>query len=76
LQGANSVFPFLSIRDALSPLLLNFSLECAVRKIHEKQVGLKLNETHQLLAYADDVNLLGGKCNFQKFEKLIQRLIG
>jgi hypothetical protein len=22
-------------------------------------VGLKLNETHQLLAYADDVNLLG-----------------
>jgi hypothetical protein len=23
-------------------------------------VGLKLNETHQLLAYTDDVNLLGG----------------
>jgi hypothetical protein len=27
--------------------------------VHENQVGLKLNGTHQLLAYTDDVNLLG-----------------
>jgi hypothetical protein len=52
--------------DALSPLLFNFALEYAIGKAHKNQMGLKLNGTHQLLIYADDVNQLGGNIDILK----------
>jgi hypothetical protein len=59
--------------DALSPLIFNFALEYAIRKVQENQVGLKMNGAHQLLAYADDVNLLGD--NIDTVNKNTQTII-
>ena len=52
--------------DALSPLLCNFALEYVIKRIQVNQNGLKLNGTHQLLAYADYVNIMGGSIHTLK----------
>jgi hypothetical protein len=59
--------------NASSPLLFNFGQEYAIRKVQEYQMGLKLDGAHQLLAYADDVNLLGD--NMDTIKKNTETLI-
>jgi len=48
------------------PLLLNFALEYVIKRVQVNQDCLKLNGTHQLLAYADDINILGGSVHTVK----------
>ena len=57
------MFPIINVLkrgDALSPLFFNFALDYVIRRIPVNQYGLKLNGTHQLLVFVDDVNILGG----------------
>ena len=53
-------------RDVLSPRLFDFALEYIIRGVQVNQDGLKLNVTHQLLAYVDDVNILRGSIHTLK----------
>jgi nitrous oxidase accessory protein NosD len=59
--------------DALSPLLFNFAVDSAIRKVQANQGGLKVRGTYQLLVYADDVNLL--RENIVTIKKITQTLI-
>ena len=47
-------------------MLFNFALAYAIRRVQINQDGLKLNGTHQFLAYADDANILGGSVHTVK----------
>ena len=59
----SDVFPIrkgLKQGDGISPLLFNFALECAIRRVQVNQDSLKLKGTYPLLVYGNDLNILGG----------------
>ena len=60
-------------RNPLSPFLLNFVLEYAVRRVQVNQDGFKLNGTQKVLVCADDVSILGG--SIHTIEKNIEALV-
>jgi len=68
-KNFSDMFPIrngLKYGESLSPLLFNFALEYAIRRVQVNEDGLKLNGTPQLLAYADDIYILGGSVDTVK----------
>jgi len=62
-KNLSDLFPIrngLKQGDGLLPLLFNFALEYTIRRVQVNQDGLKLYGTHQLMVYADIVNMVGG----------------
>jgi len=47
-------------------LLFNFALGYVIKKVEENKAVLELNETHQLLVYADDVKCIRWKYKYHK----------
>jgi len=71
------MFPLMNgfkTEDALSPFLFTFALQHAIIRVQFKQVGLKFNDKHQLLVYADDENILAGSIHniMDKAEVLLE----
>ena len=52
--------------DALSPFPFSFALQYAITRAQVNQGGLQINGTHQLLVYANDVNILEGSVHTTK----------
>jgi len=64
---------------SLSSFISNFAFAYAIRRGQVNQDSLKLNGIHQLLVYADGVNILGGRIhtvqkNSEALVLLVRRL--
>jgi hypothetical protein len=57
--------------DALSPLFFKFTLEYAIWRVQVNQDVLKINGTHQLFYYVDDINILSRSVILKKTEALV-----
>jgi hypothetical protein len=55
-KNLSDIFP---IQNGINHCYSIYASKYAITRVEENQVGLKLNGTLHLLAYADDVNLFG-----------------
>lgn len=59
--------------DNISPLLFNISLEKAIQKVKDSELGIKLGTNINILAFADDVVIIAE--NKEDLKKLTETLI-
>jgi len=73
-KNLSDIFPVrngLKKRDALSSLLFNSALDCAIRRVQVNKDGLKFYGIYNKhLVYADDINVLGGSVHTIKNKRL------
>jgi hypothetical protein len=74
LSDAVHIQMYLKQPNSLSLMLFNFSLEYPIRKVQENQKGLEFIGTHELLVYADDVNVMGGSINNLKESRTLSEV--
>jgi hypothetical protein len=59
MQNLSVITPYhLTIFNIIKNFLFNIVLEYVLSEIQQNQAALKMNKTHELLVYANDVNLL------------------
>jgi hypothetical protein len=71
-KNLSNAFPIQNVLkqgDALSPLLFDFALEYSMMKVQGSHKGLEMNGIHQLLVYANNVNILGENVSTMKKNK-------
>jgi hypothetical protein len=55
--------------NGLSPLLFNFGLEYAIRKVQENQEELEVSGAYQFLVSLDNINMLGKNTSIIRMQK-------
>ena len=65
-KNLSDMFPIRNKEMFYCHCFSNFALRYAIRRVQLIQEGLQLNGTHQLLVYADNVNILGGSVHTLK----------
>ena len=48
-------------------IIIIIIIEYAIKKVQETRLGMDMNGAHQILGYADDVNLIGDDIRTKEF---------